>query len=35
VVWGENVGNSVLDVINTNEFRDLSIIDIDFNHRMP
>lgn len=29
VVWGENVGNSVLDVINTSEFRDLSIIDIE------
>lgn len=29
VVWGENVGNSVLDVINTYEYRDLSIIDIE------
>jgi hypothetical protein len=29
VVWGENVGNSVLDVINTSEYRDLSIIDIE------
>ncbi len=29
VVWGETVGNSVLDVINTTEFRDLSIIDIE------
>lgn len=29
VVWGENVGNSVLDVINTSEFRDLTIIDIE------
>jgi len=29
VVWGENIGNSVLDVINTNEFRDLTIIDIE------
>jgi hypothetical protein len=29
VVWGETVGNSVLDVINTNEFRDLTIIDIE------
>lgn len=29
VVWGETVGNSVLDVINTTEFRDFSIIDIE------
>lgn len=29
VVWGETVGNSVLDVINTSEFRDLTIIDIE------
>ncbi len=29
VVWGENDGNSVLDVINTSEFRDLTIIDIE------
>ena len=29
IVWGETVGNSVLDVINTTEYRDLSIIDIE------
>ncbi|GJM14579.1 MAG: hypothetical protein DHS20C12_29820 [Pseudohongiella sp.] len=29
VVWGEAVGNSVLDIINPNEFRDLTIIDIE------
>ncbi len=29
VVWGETAGNSVLDVINTTEFRDFSIIDIE------
>ena len=29
VVWGETVGNSVLDVINTTEFRDLSTIDLE------
>lgn len=29
VVWGETVGNSVLDVINHNEFRDFTIIDIE------
>ena len=29
VVWGETVGNSVLDVINTTEFRDFNIIDIE------
>ena len=29
VVWGETLGNSVLDVININEFRDFSIIDIE------
>lgn len=29
VVWGETVGNSVLDIINTSEFRDLTIIDIE------
>mgnify|MGYP003672773307 CR=1 FL=1 len=29
VVWGENIGNSVLDVVNTSEFRDLTIIDIE------
>jgi hypothetical protein len=29
VVWGETEGNSVLDVINTSEFRDLTIIDIE------
>ena len=29
VVWGETVGNSVLDVINHSEFRDLTIIDIE------
>lgn len=29
VVWGETVGNSVLDVINNFEFRDLTIIDIE------
>lgn len=29
VVWGETVGNSVLDVINHIEFRDLTIIDIE------
>jgi hypothetical protein len=29
VVWGETTGNSVLDVINTTEFRDFSIIDIE------
>jgi hypothetical protein len=28
-VWGETVGNSVLDVINHSEFRDLTIIDIE------
>ncbi len=29
VVWGETVGNSVLDVINHIEFRDFTIIDIE------
>lgn len=29
VVWGETVGNSVLDVINHVEYRDFSIIDIE------
>lgn len=29
VVWGETVGNSVLDIINHSEFRDFSIIDIE------
>lgn len=29
VVWGETLGNSVLDIINTSEFRDFSIIDIE------
>lgn len=29
VVWGETIGNSVLDIINTSEFRDFSIIDIE------
>ena len=29
VVWGETVGNSVLDVINHYEFRDFTIIDIE------
>ncbi len=29
VVWGETVGNSVLDVINITEFRDFTIIDIE------
>ena len=29
VVWGETEGNSVLDVINTTEFRDLTVIDIE------
>ena len=29
VVWGETVGNSVLDVINIAEFRDFTIIDIE------
>ena len=29
IVWGETVGNSVLDVINHTEFRDFSIIDIE------
>lgn len=29
IVWGETLGNSVLDVINTTEYRDLSIIDIE------
>ena len=29
VVWGETVGNSVLDIINHIEFRDFSIIDIE------
>ena len=29
VVWGEAVGNSVLDVINTTEIRDLSIVNIE------
>ena len=29
IVWGETTGNSVLDVINTTEYRDLSIIDIE------
>lgn len=29
VVWGEMAGNSVLDVINTTEFRDFNIIDIE------
>jgi hypothetical protein len=29
VVWGETTGNSVLDVINHIEFRDLTIIDIE------
>ena len=27
IVWGETVGNSVLDVINHNEYRDFTIID--------
>jgi hypothetical protein len=29
VVWGETVGNSVLDIINNSEFRDFTIIDIE------
>ncbi|MDT8428866.1 MAG: hypothetical protein RQ757_08885 [Pseudomonadales bacterium] len=29
LVWGETIGNSVLDIINTTEFRDLTIIDIE------
>ena len=29
VVWGETLGNSVLDVINISEFRDFTIIDIE------
>ena len=29
VVWGETVGNSVLDLINHSEFRDFTIIDIE------
>ncbi len=29
VVWGETVGNSVLDIINHTEFRDFNIIDIE------
>jgi len=29
IVWGETIGNSVLDVINTTEFRDVTIIDIE------
>jgi hypothetical protein len=29
VVWGETIGNSVLDVINHTEFRDFTIIDIE------
>ncbi len=29
VVWGETVGNSVLDVVNIAEFRDFTIIDIE------
>lgn len=29
IVWGETLGNSVLDIINTSEFRDFSIIDIE------
>ncbi|MEQ8955472.1 MAG: DUF1302 family protein, partial [Gammaproteobacteria bacterium] len=29
VVWGETVGNSVLDIINISEFRDFTIIDIE------
>ncbi|ALO45582.1 DUF1302 family protein [Pseudohongiella spirulinae] len=29
IVWGETIGNSVLDVINTTEYRDLTIIDIE------
>ena len=29
LVWGETVGNSVLDVINHTEYRDFSIIDIE------
>lgn len=29
IVWGETIGMSVLDVINTTEYRDLTIIDIE------
>ncbi len=29
IVWGETIGLSVLDVINTTEYRDLTIIDIE------
>lgn len=29
IVWGETIGNSVLDVVNTTEYRDLTIIDIE------
>jgi len=29
IVWGETIGISVLDVINTTEYRDLTIIDIE------
>ncbi|GAB1263789.1 DUF1302 family protein [Aurantivibrio infirmus] len=29
VVWGENEGNSVLDVLNTSDIRDLSIVNIE------
>ncbi|BBA36447.1 hypothetical protein sS8_4517 [Methylocaldum marinum] len=29
VVWGETLGNSVLDIINTSDFRDSSIIEIE------
>jgi hypothetical protein len=29
VVWGETTGNSVLDIINTAEYRDLTVIDLE------
>lgn len=29
IVWGETVGNSVLDIINTSEYRDLTVIDLE------
>ncbi|MGM0632865.1 MAG: DUF1302 family protein [Pseudomonadota bacterium] len=29
IVWGETVGNSVLDIINTTEYRDLTVIDLE------
>lgn len=29
VVWGETLANSVLDIVNTSEFRDLTVIDLE------